>query len=75
MNQDIINGDWKQLRGHMRAKWGKLTDNDIEQISGKKDVLAGKLQEYYGHAKEIADHEIAEFYREFDPHETMPPSE
>jgi uncharacterized protein YjbJ (UPF0337 family) len=74
MNQDTMQGDWKQVRGRMRVKWAKLTDNDLEQIAGKHDILVGKLQEHYGHAKEQAEKDVAEFYREFDPHEALPKS-
>jgi uncharacterized protein YjbJ (UPF0337 family) len=72
MNQDTMKGGLTQLKGHMRVKWGKLTDDDLEQIAGKKDVLVGKLQERYGHAKEQADRDVAEFFRQFDPHEPLP---
>lgn len=72
MNQDTMQGGLTQLKGHMRVKWGKLTDDDLEQIAGKKDVLVGKLQERYGHAKDQADKDVAEFFRQFDPHEPLP---
>ncbi len=55
---DQIEGKWKQLRGQVRTQWGKLTDDDLEQIAGRKDILAGKLQERYGIAKEEANAQI-----------------
>ena len=58
MNWDIIKGNWAQLKGDARAKWGKLTDNDWDVIAGNKDKLAGKLQEQYGYAKDAAEKEI-----------------
>ena len=69
MNQDIMKGEIKQLRGKLRAKWGKLTDNDVELIGGKKDVLIGKLQERYGHSKDDAAKQADAFYDELDREE------
>ena len=54
MNSDQIEGNWKQLKGKMREQWGKLTDNDWEQIAARKDQLLGKLQERYGYTREQA---------------------
>ena len=51
---DRIAGSWKQVKGSARTQWGKLTDDDLEQIKGQRDVLVGKLQEHYGIAKEEA---------------------
>ena len=58
MNWDQIEGNWKQFKGQAKQKWGKLTDNDIEQVEGKRTELLGLLQTRYGHAKEAAEHEI-----------------
>lgn len=58
MNWDQIQGKWKQYKGLARKKWGKLTDNDLEVIAGKKDILVGKLQELYGIGKEEAQRQI-----------------
>ncbi|MBI5668549.1 MAG: CsbD family protein [Chloroflexi bacterium] len=55
---DQIEGQWKQLKGQVRTQWGKLTDDDLEQIAGRRDTLAGKLQERYGIAKEEANRQI-----------------
>lgn len=55
MNWDRIEGNWKQVSGKAREKWGKLTDSDWQTINGKKDQLAGKIQERYGIAKDEAD--------------------
>jgi uncharacterized protein YjbJ (UPF0337 family) len=54
MNSDQFEGKWKQLKGSVKQQWGKLTDDDLASINGKKDVLIGKLQERYGYAKEDA---------------------
>lgn len=61
MNMDQIKGDWKQLQGKVKAKWGKLTDDDMTVIEWKRDELAGKIQERYGMAKEAAEKELDEF--------------
>jgi uncharacterized protein YjbJ (UPF0337 family) len=61
MNWDQIEGQWKSLKGHIREQWGKLTDNDLEVIAGKKDRLSGKLQERYGIEKERAERQIDSF--------------
>ncbi len=58
MNWDQIEGKWGQYKGQARQRWGKLTDNDLQVIAGKKDVLLGKLQELYGVAKEEAQRQI-----------------
>lgn len=58
MNDDILKGNAKQLRGQMREWWGKLTDDDLEQAAGQKDKLIGKLQERYGYSREQAQQEV-----------------
>ena len=58
MNWDQIEGKWKQAKGAAKERWGKLTDDDLDVIRGRKDQLAGKLQERYGIAKEEAEKEI-----------------
>jgi uncharacterized protein YjbJ (UPF0337 family) len=61
MNWDQIAGNWKQFTGKVKAKWGKLTDNDLTTIAGKRDELAGILQQKYGYAKDQAEKELDEF--------------
>lgn len=61
MNQDQMHGKWMQVKGKVKEKWGKLTDDDIDVIEGKADQLAGKLQERYGYQKERAEKEAREF--------------
>jgi uncharacterized protein YjbJ (UPF0337 family) len=58
MNQDIAEGKWKQIKGVLRDKWGKLTDDDYDQVGGKRDRLVGKIQERYGYAKDRAEREV-----------------
>ena len=61
MNKDTIQGDWNILKGKLKEKWGKLTDDDITQINGKKEELLGKLQTQYGYTKDKAAKELADF--------------
>ncbi len=61
MNWDQIEGQWKDLKGQIRSKWAKLTDDDYELIGGKKDRLVGKLQERYGLAKDKAELELDDY--------------
>jgi uncharacterized protein YjbJ (UPF0337 family) len=52
MDWDRIEGNWKQAKGQVREKWAQLTDNDLEQVNGRRDQLEGKIQERYGIAKD-----------------------
>ena len=63
MNSDQFEGKWKQLKGSLKQRWGKLTDDDITTLSGKKDELIGKLQERYGITREQAVREADEWAR------------
>ena len=63
MNQDQFEGKWKQLKGTVKQRWGKLTDDDITTLSGKKDELVGKIQERYGITREQAEREADEWAR------------
>ena len=58
MNWDRIEGNWKQLSGKAKEKWGHLTDDDLTTINGKRDQLEGLLQERYGYAKDKAREEV-----------------
>ncbi len=61
MNWDQIEGNWKQFKGTVKEKWGKLTDDDLDTINGKKEHLLGKIQEKYGIAKEEAEEQLKKF--------------
>jgi uncharacterized protein YjbJ (UPF0337 family) len=63
MNWDQVEGKWKQVRGSAKQQWGKLTDNDLEQIAGMRDKLVGKLQERYGIAQEEAQKKADEWIK------------
>ena len=56
-----MQGNWKQFRGKVKEQWGKLTDDQLDQIAGRRDQLAGKLQELYGISKDEAEQQIAVF--------------
>jgi uncharacterized protein YjbJ (UPF0337 family) len=58
MNWDRIEGEWKQMKGSVKERWGKLTDDDLNVISGKKDQLVGRVQERYGVAKDEASKQV-----------------
>jgi uncharacterized protein YjbJ (UPF0337 family) len=61
MNWDRISGNWKQLKGALRNRWGKLTDDEVERMAGSRDQLVGKIQERYGCAKDEADKQVREW--------------
>jgi uncharacterized protein YjbJ (UPF0337 family) len=58
MNWNEVEGKWKQMKGSLREKWGKLTDDDLHMIGGKKDQFIGKLQERYGMSQEQANKDL-----------------
>ncbi len=59
MNWDRIEGNWKQFKGNAKQQWGKLTDDQLEIIAGKRDNLAGKIQETYGLSKDEAEKQLS----------------
>ncbi|TCL05711.1 MULTISPECIES: CsbD family protein [Sodalis] len=59
MNTDQASGNWKQFKGKMKEQWGKLTDDDLTVVEGKRDQLIGKIQERYGYGKEAAEKEVS----------------
>ena len=61
MNEDIAKGNWKQVKGKVKEQWGKLTDDDIDVIDGKRDQLVGKVQERTGVAKDEAEKQVSEW--------------
>jgi len=66
MNWDQIEGKWKQVKGSAKQYFGRLTDDDLKQIAGKRDVLIGKLQERYGVAREMAQEQAEEWMEQID---------
>jgi len=61
MNWDRIGGNWKQMKGALKERWGKLTDDEFDQMAGQRDKLVGKIQERYGCAKDEADKQVKEW--------------
>ncbi len=61
INVDVIEGKWKEFRGKIKERWGKITDSDLDRLRGNREQLAGLLQQKYGYAKEKAEKEIDQF--------------
>ncbi len=66
MNWEQIEGNWKQFKGGVKEQWGRVTDDELTRIAGKRDKLAGLLQEKYGLAKEAVEDQISSFERRLD---------
>lgn len=62
MNEDRIKGQWKQIKGKIKEKWGKLTDDDLTEAEGDSEQLAGKVQRRYGIAKDEAKKQVKNFH-------------
>jgi len=61
MNWDIVEGNWMQFKGKVKAQWGNLTDDQLDIIAGRRDELAGRIQEAYGISKDAAEEQIKRF--------------
>jgi len=61
-NWDVIKGKWTQLKGSARSQWGKLTDDEWDQIAGDRERLLGKLQEHYGWSREQAERDVEDYF-------------
>jgi uncharacterized protein YjbJ (UPF0337 family) len=66
MNTDWMEGNWNIAKGKVKEKWGKLTDDDLDVIKGKRDQLIGAIQKRYGYAREQAEREADDFARELE---------
>ena len=64
MNSDQMQGKWKQMKGSVKERWGKLTDDDLDVINGQQEQLIGKIQERYGIARDIAQKQVNEWSTE-----------
>jgi uncharacterized protein YjbJ (UPF0337 family) len=62
MDWNRVEGNWKQFEGKVKAKWGKLTDNDLTAINGRREELEGKIQQHYGIAKDQARKQVDEWF-------------
>jgi uncharacterized protein YjbJ (UPF0337 family) len=58
MNRDTMEGNWKQFRGKIQEKWGKLTNDDLDEIDGRRDQLVGRLQELYGRERDELERDV-----------------
>lgn len=58
MNRDTLEGNWLQMKGKVKARWGKLTDDELDQIEGNYDVLCGKIQEAYGLSRDEVERDL-----------------
>ena len=67
MNEDTLKGQWMQVKGKVRERWGKLTDDDLDQIQGRSEQLIGKLQERYGIARDEAKKQYDMWARDYTP--------
>ena len=65
MNTDQLQGKWEQIKGEAKIQWGKLTDDDLDQVEGNAQKLAGRIQERYGYEKERAQREVDAFLRDY----------
>lgn len=63
MNKDIFAGSWEEIKGKMKKTWGRLTDDDIEQIKGNQQEIYGKLQKHYGYTKEQIEKSLQDFQK------------
>jgi uncharacterized protein YjbJ (UPF0337 family) len=70
MNADVIKGKWHQLRGEVKSRWGKLTDDELDRVAGDSEKLIGRIQERYGYARHDAEREVKDF---FDHRERLGP--
>ena len=64
MNKDIMQGQWKEIRGKIQKQWGNLTDSELDRINGQRTELEGALQKQYGYTKEQAEREVDNFIRD-----------
>lgn len=70
MNWDIIEGNWKEFKGRVKEKWGKLTDDSLDTIAGRREQLSGQLQQTYGITKDQAEVQVRAFeatHKDFEP--------
>ena len=66
MNRDVLEGQWKQLKGKVKQQWGRLTDDELDVINGRYDELAGLIQERYGYSRDEAANELDMFLSNVD---------
>lgn len=77
MNWDIVEGNWKQFKGQVKTQWGKLTDDQVDVIAGKRIELIGRIQEAYGISSDDAEREVSRFEeanKDYKPQHNTPPA-
>lgn len=65
MNEDRMKGNWNQVKGKVKEQWGKLTDDDLDVIAGRRDQLCGRIQERHGLARDEAEKQVKDFERRY----------
>ena len=70
MNRDRIEGNWKIMKGKVKEQWGKLTDDDLDVIAGKRDQMIGRIQERYGCQRDEAERQVDSFWDRYDDNGT-----
>ena len=71
MNRDILQGKWHVLRGRIRSRWGRLTNDDLDVIQGKHDQLVGKLQQRYGKERDQVERDVDRWLDTVEPDDTV----
>ena len=74
MNWDQVEGKWHQLKGSLKSQWGKLTDDDLQNVGGKRERLIGGIQERYGVLKDEAEKQVDAWLAKMAPHDVEPKS-
>ena len=64
LNQPWLKGKWNELKGRAKEKWGKLTDDDLDRVEGKRDKLLGLIQQHYGEGREKAEQQLEKWERD-----------
>ena len=64
MNEDVMKGKWHQVKGEIKSRWGKLTNDDLDRAEGDAEKLIGRVQERYGYQREVAKREVDDFIRQ-----------
>ena len=65
MNSTSLKGMWNQIKGEAKVQWGRLTDDDLDQVEGNAEKLMGKIQERYGYARDRAEREVSAFWNRY----------
>lgn len=72
MNKNIAQGEWKELKGKIKSKWARFTDNDLNAVEGNMDEIVGRLQKTYGYAQDRAKQEYQDFKATLPESKTLP---